>query len=129
VGGNTFPSFHNLLGHSVKILNMDLTKVERLEIAILREKQYSMRSVGESMNRSPNTISYEIKVGSTNGVYDPHKAHIKAQVRKKYRRFQYAKIEKYPEIKEVIIEKLEAHKTSVFLPISVIHTALGRKEP
>jgi IS30 family transposase len=88
---------------------MDLTKVERLEIAILRNKGHSMRSVGESMGRSPNTISYEIKVNSVNDVYNPHKAHQKAQTRKKYRRFQYSKIEKYPEIKAVIIEKLEAH--------------------
>ena len=44
-----------------------------------------------------------------NDTYDPHKAHIKAQVRKKYRRFQYSKIEKYPEIKRIIIEKLKEH--------------------
>lgn len=31
----------------------DLVKAERLEIAILRNKGYSMRSVGESMGRSP----------------------------------------------------------------------------
>ncbi len=88
---------------------MDLTKTERLEIAILKEKQYSLRAIGRTMNRSPNTISYEIRENSVNGVYDPHKAHIKAQVRKKYRRFQYSKIEKYPEIKEIIIKKLKKH--------------------
>ena len=44
-----------------------------------------------------------------NGVYDPHKAHLKAQTRKKYRRFQYSKIEKSPEIKQIIIEKLKKH--------------------
>jgi transposase, IS30 family len=88
---------------------MDLTKVERLEIAILRNKGHSMRSVGESMGRSPNTISYEIRVNAVNGVYNPHKAHQKTQTRKKYRRFQYSKIEKYPEIKTIIIEKLEEH--------------------
>jgi IS30 family transposase len=87
----------------------DLEKAERLEIAILKEKGYSLRSIAKSMERSPNTISYEIKNNSVNGVYDSHKAHIKAQVRKKYRRFQYSKIEKYPEIKEIIVEKLEAH--------------------
>lgn len=87
----------------------DLAKAERLEIAILKEKGFSLRSIATSMGRSPNTISYEIKNNSVNGIYDPHKAHIKAQVRKKYRRFQYSKIEKYPEIKEIIIAKLEAH--------------------
>ncbi len=88
---------------------MDLIKTERLEIAILRKKHYSLRAIGRVMERSPNTISYEIQVNSVGGEYDPHKAHIKAQVRKKYRRFQYSKIEKYPEIKEVIIQKLEEH--------------------
>ena len=88
---------------------MDITKVERLEIAILRKKKYSMRAIGRAMERSPNTISYEIKENSVHGIYDPHKAHLKAQVRKKYRRFQYSKIEKCPEIKTLIIEKLEEH--------------------
>lgn len=87
----------------------DLTKSERFEIKILRDKGYSMRVVAKSLERSPNTISYEIKVNSVNGIYDPHKAHQKALVRKKYRKFQYTKIEKYPEIKAFIIEKLQEH--------------------
>jgi IS30 family transposase len=87
----------------------DLTKPERFEIKILLDKGYSKRAIGKAMARSPNTISYEIQINSVNGVYDPHKAHIKAMTRKKYRRFQYAKIEKYPNIKAVIIEKLKAH--------------------
>lgn len=87
----------------------DLTKSERFEIKILRDKGYSMRAVAGVLERSPNTISYEIKVNSVNGIYDPHKAHQKALVRKRYRKFQYTKIEKYPEIKAFIIEKLQEH--------------------
>lgn len=87
----------------------DLSKAERLEIKILLDKGYSMRAIGRAMKRSPNTISYELKENKVNGVYDPQKAHLKAQTRKKYRRFQYSKIEKYPEIKEIIIEKLKKH--------------------
>jgi len=87
----------------------DLEKAERLEIKILLDKGYSLRGIAGAMKRSPNTISYELKINKVNGVYDPHKAHIKAQVRKKYRRFQYSKIEKYGEIKEIIIEKLKQH--------------------
>lgn len=87
----------------------DITKVERLEIAILLEKNYSKRAIAKVLGRSPNTISYEIKKNSVNGVYDPHKADIKAHVRKKNRRFQYSKIEKDPRLKELIIEKLRAH--------------------
>jgi transposase, IS30 family len=87
----------------------DLTKVERLEIAILLEKKYSMRAIAKVLGRSPNTFSYEIRMNSVNGSYDARKADIKARVRKKGRRFQYSKIEKYPKLKELLIEKLKEH--------------------
>jgi transposase, IS30 family len=87
----------------------DLSKGERLEIAILLEKSYSMRAIANVLGRSPNTISYEVRTNSVNGVYSPQKAHTKAQVRKKGRRFQYSKIEKDPKLKELIVIKLEAH--------------------
>lgn len=87
----------------------DLTKAERLEIKILLDKKYSLRAIGRAMERSPNTISYELRENSVNSSYDPHKAEQKARNRKKYRKFQYSKIEKYPEIKEVIILKLKEH--------------------
>lgn len=87
----------------------DLSKVERLEIAILLGKEYSQRAVARVLGRSPNTISYEINRNSVRGVYDPHKAHLKGQVRKKNRRFQYSKIESDPGLKEIIVEKLEVH--------------------
>jgi transposase, IS30 family len=87
----------------------DLTKVERLEIAILLEKKYSRRAIARVLERSPNTVSYEITHNSVSGIYDPHKAHLKAQVRKRNRRFQYSKIEKDPRLKELIIEKLREH--------------------
>jgi len=87
----------------------DIQKVERLEIAILLEKHYSLRTIAKVLGRSPNTISYEVRANSVRGIYDPHKAHQKALVRKKGRRFQYSKIEKDPKLKEMIIEKLQAH--------------------
>lgn len=87
----------------------DITKVERLEISILIKKGYSMRAIAKTMGRSPNTISYEVRNNSVLGTYDPHKADTKAHVRKKGRRFQYSKIEKYPKLKELIIEKLREH--------------------
>ncbi len=49
----------------------DLSKVERLEIAILLEKEYSMRAIAKVLGRSPNTISYEVKRNSVHGRYDP----------------------------------------------------------
>ena len=35
-----------------------LSKTERLEIEILINKGYSIRSIASSLNRSPNTISH-----------------------------------------------------------------------
>lgn len=87
----------------------DLTKSERFEIKILRDKGYSMRVVAGVLERSPNTISYEININSVGGTYNPNKAHQKALVRKRYRKFQYTKIEKHPEIKDFIIAKLQEH--------------------
>ncbi|MBU4579495.1 hypothetical protein KKB43_00585, partial [Patescibacteria group bacterium] len=43
-------------------------------MAILLEKNYSLRGIGRAMNRSVSAISDEIKINSTNGIYDSHKA-------------------------------------------------------
>jgi len=90
--------------------NGELTKAERLEIKLLLDKGYSRRAIGSVMVRSPNTISYELKLkqNSVRGSYDPKKADAKARVRKQGRRFQYRKIERVPEIKRLVIEKLQA---------------------
>lgn len=87
----------------------DLARAERLEIGILLGKGYSQRSIAKALQRSPNTISYEIRNNSVNGTYDPAKADQKAQTRKHYRRFQWAKIEENPALKKYIIDKLKTH--------------------
>ena len=87
----------------------DLTRAERLEMAILLEKGYSGRAVARVLGRSPNTISYEIRENSTLGVYDPRKADAKARVRKHYRKLEWSKIEQSLEVKGFVIQKLEAH--------------------
>lgn len=86
----------------------DLTRAERLEIGILREKGYSQRSIGRSLGRSPNTISYEIRENSVEGVYDPLKADAKARLRKRMRKLEWSKIEHFPLTKKIVIEKLKA---------------------
>lgn len=85
----------------------DLTRAERLEIGILLGKGYSQRSIGRSLERSPNTISYEIRKNSVAGVYEALKADAKARVRKRMRRLEWSKIEKMPSLKVFIIEKLQ----------------------
>jgi IS30 family transposase len=86
----------------------ELTRTERDEIEILKHKTYSGREIARVLKRSPNTISYELKHYSTDGVYDAKKAHAKAMCAKKRRRFNYTKIERYPDLKAFIIEKLQA---------------------
>ena len=87
----------------------DLSRAERLEIGILLLKRYSLRSIAASLERSPNTISYEVRENSTSGRYEPLKAHAKAHLRKRMRRLEFAKIEEYPALKRFIIEKLAEH--------------------
>ena len=86
----------------------ELTRAERLEISILLNKEHSMRSIAKSLERSPNTISYEIKKNSIDGIYKPKQAHEKARKKKKGRRFNYTKIEQYPDLKAFIIKQMKA---------------------
>jgi IS30 family transposase len=65
-----------------------LTKVERLEIQILRNKGHSMRSIASALGRSPNTISLELKRNEVSGEYLANKAHQKSYHRNKYKKFQ-----------------------------------------
>lgn len=87
----------------------DLSRPERLEIGILLTKEYSQRSIAKALDRSPNTISYEIKENSVNGAYDPVKADAKARLRKRMRRLQWSKIEEHPTVKAFVVEKLKTH--------------------
>lgn len=85
----------------------ELTRAERDEIHILRNKGYSMREIARSLGRSPNTVSYELQHNTVKGEYISKKAHTKARVRKRGRRFNYQKIEKCPDLKKFIVEKLK----------------------
>lgn len=86
-----------------------LKRAERLEIAILLNKEYSYRDIGKALNRSPNTISYEIKGNSVKGEYNPIKAHIKARQRKRMSKFQWMKIEEDKGLKKYVIKGLKNH--------------------
>jgi len=86
-----------------------IQKAERDEIYILLSKGYSMRSIGEALGRSPNSISYEIKNNMVNGRYDPKKANDKARLSLRNRRFQWAKINENDELRKYIIKRLKIH--------------------
>lgn len=85
----------------------NISSVERLEISILKAEGISIRKIAESMERSPNTISYELQRNKTGDEYNPKKANDKSRLRKRMRRFQWMKIEKNKELKKYITEGLE----------------------
>jgi len=87
----------------------DLTRAERLEIGILLGKGHSLRSIARQMERSPNTVSYEVGNNSVHGTYIPLRAEAKARLRKRMRRLQWSKIEQHPALKAFVIDKLQAH--------------------
>lgn len=86
-----------------------LKEAERLEIAILLQKQYSYRDIAKVLKRSPNTISYEVKNNSVNGQYDPLKAEKKAHLRKRLSKLQWKKIEENQDLRSYVICKLKKH--------------------
>ena len=65
-------------------------------------KDYSLRDIGRVLNRSPNTISLEVKNNSTNGTYDPKKANHKSYVKRHYASFRGSKIINNPELREFV---------------------------
>lgn len=86
-----------------------LSKAERNEIRILLGRKFSLREIAKALGRSPNTIRYEVRENSTNGEYDPVKAHAKALLDRRFRRLDWQKIERDQMLRTYIIEKLEAH--------------------
>ncbi len=75
-----------------QIKHGQIKKAERLEIAILLEKHYTLTDIAKALKRSKGTISDEVKRNSVNGIYDPEKAQQKAYFRRKYSKYQGMKI-------------------------------------
>lgn len=84
-----------------------LSDAERSEISILLKRNCSKREIARALDRSPNTISYELIHNSVSGIYNPRKAKDKARANRCSRRFQWQKIERCTELRNFIIEKLE----------------------
>ena len=85
----------------------NISLAERREISILRSKGYSIRSIAKSMNRSPNTISYELRRNETSGEYEPDKADAKSWLRKRMRKYQWMKVEENNGLRQYIIDGLK----------------------
>lgn len=69
-----------------------LSKSERNEIAILRERKYSLREIAAALKRSLSTLSDELRRNKVRRRYDPEKAHHKAYVRRWQSKYQGMKI-------------------------------------
>jgi transposase, IS30 family len=71
------------------------------------KKKYTIRHIAELMERSPNTISLEIRRNRVKGRYMPRKAQHKAYVRRKYAHYQGKKIVEHPDLKKEIVSRLK----------------------
>src|SRR5215469_10340963 len=85
-----------------------LRDTERSEIELLLGRGYGIREIARVLGRSPNTISREVRVNSTGGRYVALKAKAKSRVSRRSRRYQWRKIEQYPELRSFIIAALQA---------------------
>src|SRR3989344_8844268 len=86
-----------------------LSRSERMEISILLDRRYGIREIARALDRSPSSISEEIKRNPVKGVYDPLKADHKAYVRSRYRRLQWRKINHDDALRTYVIEGLRSH--------------------
>lgn len=84
-----------------------IIKTERMEIALLKRKGYSLRNIAKMLGRSPNTIFQEIGLNSVNGQYDPIKANHKSYVKRKYSKYQGMKIVGDKQLRDYVKEKLQ----------------------
>jgi transposase, IS30 family len=87
-----------------------LSRSERMEIRILLCKGYSLRAIARVLERSPNTISYEIKTHTGKDGYNPVHAHIYAGVTRKNTRREWSKIQSQDELRTYIIQGLQQHQ-------------------
>jgi transposase, IS30 family len=83
-----------------------LSNTERSEISILLKRDCSVREIAKALGRSPNTVSYEVKTNSVDGIYDPLKAKAKSRAARRSRRYQWRKIEYHADLRTFIVEKL-----------------------
>lgn len=80
---------------------------ERLELAILLKKGYSLRDIADALGRNPSSVSRELQKNRVNGVYDPQKAKQKARNRRLYSKYQGMKIQENKKLQQFVTEKLQ----------------------
>lgn len=90
-----------------------LSKHERNEIQILRDKWYSLRDIAAALQRNVSTISRELNRNKNkrSWVYLANKANTKAKVRRQKRKIQMKKIRCNDELENYIHEKMKLKRT------------------
>ena len=78
------------------------SKTERYELFILKKKGYCQKDIAKVLNKSPSSISRELKRNQVNWEYIPDKANHKAYVRRKYSKTYSLKIISNPKLREYI---------------------------
>lgn len=88
-----------------------LSPQERVEIAVLKGKGYSLRSIAKALGRSHSSLSRELRRNEVSGIYEAPKAQHKAYVSRKYSKYQGMKVADHSELEKYIQEKLKRHWT------------------
>lgn len=83
-----------------------LTYEERISIETLLKRGLSLRSIAQSLDRSVNTVSREVKEKTVRGVYRSRKAHHKTYVRRWRSKQNCMKVALSPELAALVKEKL-----------------------
>jgi IS30 family transposase len=106
------PNFSSESEHLLQLRNeknkkfSHLSKGERNEIYLLKQKGYSFRNIAKALGRSVSSISDELKRNTVDGEYDAKKASHKAYVRRKESKYQGMKIVANVEIQHFVDKKL-----------------------
>ncbi len=85
-----------------------LSYEERIQIDVLRRNGVSVRGIAAVLERSPNTISRELKEKTVKGVYVPKKAQHKTYWRRYRSKRNCLKVAMSPPLIQLVHEKLEA---------------------
>lgn len=88
-----------------------LTKHQRNEIQILREKGYSLREIWSAIGKHYSTVSKELKRNKVKWKYLAEKANFKAYQRRQKRKVQMKKIRHNDKLENYIREKLTERRT------------------
>lgn len=83
-----------------------LSYEERIEISILNKQGKSIRYIARSINRSPNTVSRELREKLVRNEYIPKKAHHKTYYRRYLSKRDSMKVVKLKELSYLVHDKL-----------------------